>query len=218
MQWPIITTNCKNLVWPNEKNLGKFYKEFNSAMILAKICNFFFRIFHMRNFNNWIKSTLINEYAMKIRQKKQRPHRSDREDGNKIDIYDPETSFNVLDIGCGKGGDLQKWSKARVNHFVGVDIAATSVEQAKERYHSRRNNFSANFFAADCTKADLETLHEDNRVTFDIVSCQFAFHYCFESLEQADCMLRNIAKRLRPGGFFIGTTTDANDIGRYEKV
>ena len=170
----------------------------------------------MRNFNNWIKSTLINEYAMKIRQKKQRPHRSDREDGNKIDIYDPETSFNVLDIGCGKGGDLQKWSKARVNHFVGVDIAATSVEQAKERYHSRRNNFSANFFAADCTKADLETLHEDNRVTFDIVSCQFAFHYCFESLEQADCMLRNIAKRLRPGGFFIGTTTDANDIGKNE--
>ena len=217
MQWPIITTNCKNLVWPNEKNLGKFYKEFNSAMILAYICTFF-RIFHMRNFNNWIKSTLINEYAMKIRQKKQRPHRSDREDGNKIDIYDPETSFNVLDIGCGKGGDLQKWSKARVNHFVGVDIAATSVEQAKERYHSRRNNFSANFFAADCTKADLETLHEDNRVTFDIVSCQFAFHYCFESLEQADCMLRNIAKRLRPGGFFIGTTTDANDIGKYENV
>ena len=40
---------------------------------------------------------------------------------------------------------------------------------------------------------------------FDIVSCQFAFHYCFESLEQAECMIRNAAERLKPGGFFIGT-------------
>ncbi len=47
-----------------------------------------------------------------------------------------------------------------------------------------------------------------------MVSCQFAFHYCFESLPQADCMLRNAAECLNPGGFFIGTTPDAYDIVR----
>ena len=47
---------------------------------------------------------------------------------------------------------------------------------------------------------------------FDLVSCQFAFHYCFESLPQADCMLRNASENLRKGGFFIGTTPDAHDI------
>ena len=47
---------------------------------------------------------------------------------------------------------------------------------------------------------------------FDLVSCQFAFHYCFESLPQADCMLRNASESLRKGGFFIGTTPDAFDI------
>ena len=47
---------------------------------------------------------------------------------------------------------------------------------------------------------------------FDLVSCQFAFHYCFESLPQADCMLRNASENLRKGGFFIGTTPDAFDI------
>ena len=116
------------------------------------------------------------------------------------------------------GGDIGKWNKVKPNYFVGVDIAETSVEQAKTRFRERRNNFRADFFAADCTKTDLDPLFkefcEEQNVTFDIVSCQFAFHYCFESVQQADCMLRNISKRLRKGGFFIGTTTDANDIGK----
>ena len=41
-------------------------------------------------------------------------------------------------IGCGKGGDLQKWQRAGVNHVVGVDIAATSIEQCKDRYRQIR--------------------------------------------------------------------------------
>ena len=45
---------------------------------------------------------------------------------------------------------------------------------------------------------------------FDLVSCQFAFHYCFETQEQAECMVRNAAECLKQGGYFIGTTPDAN--------
>lgn len=170
----------------------------------------------MRNFNNWLKSMLINEYVSKVKRSKPRP--SDRHDDRyHKDLTDPDQSFTVLDIGCGKGGDLLKWSKARVDHFVGVDIAQTSVEQAEKRYQENKRKsggriFSADIFTADCTKVDLESLYGDKKMTFDIVSCQFAFHYCFESIEQADCMLKNITNRLRPGGYFVGTTTDANDI------
>ena len=46
----------------------------------------------------------------------------------------------------------------------------------------------------------------------DLVSCQFAFHYSFESLPQAEQMLANVSENLEPGGYFIGTTTDAYDI------
>ena len=51
----------------------------------------------------------------------------------------PET-VTVLDIGCGKGGDLLKWQRARVDYVVCADIAATSVDQCENRYNdmSRR--------------------------------------------------------------------------------
>ena len=52
--------------------------------------------------------------------------------------------------------------------------------------------FSADFDTSDYTNVDLETLYGDKKMTFDIVTSQFAFHYCFESIEQADCMLKNI--------------------------
>lgn len=45
-----------------------------------------------------------------------------------------------------------------------------------------------------------------------LVSCQFAFHYCFESLPQAECMLKNVSEKLLGGGIFIGTIPNATEI------
>lgn len=46
-------------------------------------------------------------------------------------------------------------------------------------------------------------------IHFDLVSCQFAIHYSWTSEADAKAALMNAAKRLRPGGLFVGTTTDA---------
>lgn len=104
-----------------------------------------------------------------------------------------------------------------MGHVVGVDIAATSIEQCKERFQdmrckSRGKLFSGEFFAADCTKDRIRDLYKNPNVQFDLVSCQFAFHYCFESLPQAERMLLNISENLKKGGFFVGTTPCSNDI------
>ena len=58
----------------------------------------------------------------------------------------------------------------------------------------------------------LREKYRDPSLELDLVSCQFSFHYCFESLPSAECMLRNAAECLRPGGFFIGTIPDAYEI------
>ncbi|VDK17774.1 unnamed protein product [Anisakis simplex] len=49
-------------------------------------------------------------------------------------------------------------------------------------------------------------------ISFDICSCQFSFHYCFESEDKARRMIRNAIERIRPGGFFVGTLPDAERI------
>jgi len=156
------------------------------------------RIIHMRNFNNWVKSMLLNEYLDKIKASAGRDN------------------IKVMDLGCGKGGDLQKWQRGGVKYVACVDIAATSIEQCQSRYREmrgrNRDTFNAEFHAVDCTKQRCRDFYKDKDITFDLVSCQFALHYCFESLPQAECMLRNAAENLKLGGFFIGTTPDAFDI------
>jgi mRNA (guanine-N7-)-methyltransferase len=68
----------------------------------------------------------------------------------------------ILDMCCGKGGDILKWLKCNAaKHVVFADIAEVSVEQCKERYsnmvgggQNRRNEkrFTADFITADCSK------------------------------------------------------------------
>lgn len=159
------------------------------------------RIFYLRNFNNWIKSILIGEILEKVRQRKNR-------------------DITVLDLGCGKGGDLLKWRKGRISRLVCADIADISMKQCQQRYEDmrcRRDNehiFSAEFITADCSKELLVEKFRDPEMYFDICSCQFACHYSFESLEQADMMLRNACGRLNPGGYFIGTTPNSFELIR----
>ncbi|XP_069425148.1 mRNA cap guanine-N(7) methyltransferase isoform X2 [Ovis canadensis] len=158
------------------------------------------RIFYLRNFNNWMKSVLIGEFLEKVRQRKKR-------------------NITVLDLGCGKGGDLLKWKKGRIDKLVCTDIADVSVRQCQQRYEDMKNRcrdneyiFSAEFITADCSKELLIDKFRDQEMCFDICSCQFVCHYSFESYEQADVMLRNACERLSPGGYFIGTTPNSFEL------
>jgi mRNA (guanine-N7-)-methyltransferase len=159
------------------------------------------RIYYLRNFNNWIKSVLINEYIKKICFE------------NRVQ------SPSVLDLGCGKGGDILKWIKSNVSHVTFVDISETSIEKCRERYNDpkRRPNFTANFIHIDATRssiaaAQIEDDQEQSAKLHDLVSSQFVIHYSFESFAQADQFMKNVSESLKPGGYFIGTTTNANEL------
>uniref|UniRef100_A0A8R1HS67 mRNA cap guanine-N(7) methyltransferase n=1 Tax=Caenorhabditis japonica TaxID=281687 RepID=A0A8R1HS67_CAEJA len=154
------------------------------------------RIFFMRNMNNFVKSQLINDAKARL---------------NELNIRNPR----VLDIACGKGGDLRKWNIAGAKTVVMADVADVSIQQAEERYKQMRgyphNIFGAQFIVADCTKENLEEKIE-NKEPFDLVSCQFAMHYSFVDEPSARTFLKNAVGMLRPGGIFIGTLPDADRI------
>ncbi|EFO16763.1 hypothetical protein LOAG_11740 [Loa loa] len=158
------------------------------------------RIFYLRNFNNWIKSMLIAEFLERLQM-----------EGS------PKTT--VLDLCCGKGGDFLKWRIGNVAHVVAADVASVSMEQCEKRYkgmkareNPRRPLFSAEFIVADATKDRLVDHYYNRFIKFDMCSCQFSFHYCFESEKQARRMIQNAVERLKPGGYFIGTLPDAERI------
>ncbi|KAL6730344.1 hypothetical protein Aduo_001324 [Ancylostoma duodenale] len=158
------------------------------------------RIFYLRNLNNWMKSELINEALHMLRD----------EAVNKM--FRPR----VLDLACGKGGDLRKWKIANVDSIVMADVADVSLSQAKERYdemaqRERHGLFRAEFVHADCCKVNLKSLMKSHP-EFDLVSCQFALHYSFIDEQSARTFLRNATETLRPGGFLIGTLPDAERI------
>lgn len=113
-----------------------------------------------------------------------------------------------------------KWQKGNISHLICTDIADVSLEQCKARYDkipNERRNFDAEFFVCDSTKDRIREKYKDPSIDIQLVSCQFAFHYCFESLKQAQCMLRNVSECLKPGGYFIGTIPDANEIMKRQK-
>ena len=115
----------------------------------------------------------------------------------------------VFDMASGKGGDLNKWSSRRVRHVTFADVASESVQQSRERYEERhKSKFSASFHVGDLTRAEPQRWEPplSTNLKFDVVSCQFALHYCFESQKQCKTFVRNAAQNLKRGGYFFGTT------------
>jgi mRNA (guanine-N7-)-methyltransferase len=63
-------------------------------------------IIFLLKFQNYIKAMLIQEVTFRT------------------------PGLSVLDLCCGKGGDMGKWPKAFPSHYVGVDLSSSSVEEA----------------------------------------------------------------------------------------
>ena len=82
-------------------------------------------IIGLKNFNNWVKSVLIAKFA----------HPALRGNGDSTSGKSPNSGKylsvsgnsrgKVLDMGCGKGGDLNKWQKAKVREYIGVGAYAS---------------------------------------------------------------------------------------------
>ncbi len=107
-------------------------------------------------------------------------------------------------------------SPIRLPERLSLDIAAISVDQARTRWDSlpRSTRFDATFATLDCYTDPLTRGIPPAKLTpsFDVVSMQFCMHYAFESEAKVRCMLSNVTRWLRPGGVFVGTIPNAEQL------
>lgn len=100
-------------------------------------------LYHMRNFNGWIKATQIAELdpltidSSNTSQSKKRKR--------------TKHPLRVLDLACGKGGDLGKWvlHKRGIANYVGIDVARGSLSDAALRARKMRQLDKCVFTCAD---------------------------------------------------------------------
>lgn len=135
--------------------------------------------YNMRRFHNNIKRELYNKYTNGI--------------------------TNLLDLACGKLGDLDKWISNDIKNVVGYDINPVSIKEAERRISER--NFNAKVYVKDLSTNILE-----GNKTFDVATSMFAFHYFFESKETFHTIIKSIDNNLKHGGYFIGTMFDGEQI------
>lgn len=165
-----------------------------------------------RAFHNWIKSCLIYNYLS----------------------YECSKEKIVLDIGCGRGGDIEKWYRANAKKCVCIDPDYEGlfgfVDSATIRYNAAIKKFQnfpeMKFIQADATTSfDIESqeklitkmtkenkkllLQELNgQQKFNIISYQFSIHYLFQSEESVKNVIEINNKYLEKGGYIICTLMD----------
>lgn len=172
----------------------------------------------MREFHNWIKSIIIYTYCSPYRDSKGKMKNT-----------------TVLDLGCGRGGDLMRWYHARVGEYVGIDTdyytLYSSIDGMVFRYNQNKNKYpnfpKVHIVYADPT-AELDANIQENKLPnmakenkqliekiftksrkFDCISAMFSLHYFFDKKESIDNLVKNIKNYLIEGGYLIFTLFDA---------
>lgn len=159
----------------------------------------------MRKFHNRVKQELVYQAREAVAVVEQPRSRNSRQQQQQQQLRRSDGPC-LLDYGCGRGGDLWKWHLAGFQDVLAYDPCASSVEEARRRLKESPWNTVRNYlFTTSVPSTQIST-------EFDVVSCQFAIHYLFESHETLCNFVGFVAQALRSGGRFIGTFLDADRV------
>jgi len=118
----------------------------------------------------------------------------------------------LLDMCCGRGGDMFKWDALGIRRVYAFDSDYKSVQEAIRRYkdyrRKHRSPIIVNYHVQSALSSEYirDTILRGKKV--NIVSCMFALHY-FSDLRT---FLRNVSGNLVPGGLFVGVAPDSTYI------
>lgn len=117
----------------------------------------------------------------------------------------------LVDIACGRGGDLNKWRAAGVKRVLGVDVSGAQILEARRRAEGT-TGIQVRF---DVTPADLAVLRETPPGSADVVTCMFALNYFWGSSDDAFAVIAAASRLLKPGGLFFGVCADGSRVMEF---
>ena len=113
-------------------------------------------------------------------------------------------SINVLDVGCGFGGDIKKWMLLKTSvHLDMCDPSEEALNEAKTRATNMKYK-SIKFFHGDIKSCP--------RKKYNFICYNFSLHYIFANGKLFFQTLNEIQKRLAPGGVFFGCIPDSEKV------
>ncbi|MEM0354101.1 MAG: methyltransferase domain-containing protein [Thermoplasmata archaeon] len=170
----------------------------------------------VRAFNNWVKLNMIMTYG--------------------------KNKEKVLDVGCGRGGDIIKFYWAKIGEYVGIDIDNNGLyiinDSAFNRYkHLTKvfSNFPPMYFINADMKGPLDVesqekilpymtnvnkklivTHLSGNKKYDVINVQFNIHYYLSDEISWNNFCQNISNHIADNGYMLVTTFDGNLV--YEKL
>jgi len=167
---------------------------------------------HMRAYHNWIKNNMIQAYCQNKRA--------------------------ILDIGCGRGGDIQKFINAHVGSYVGTDIDNHGLYEIDDcaacRYDSIKkknpktppmtfiNADSRGIFDVRSQERIIKTMSDQNKSLiktflsgnkkYNVINCQFSLHYYLSDETSWNNFCKNVDNHLAENGYFLITTFDGKTL------
>ena len=125
---------------------------------------------------------------------------------------------SILELACGRGGDLHKWKKTGFKNVIAVDYDPNAIDEAMERVKKIETKpMRIKFSVVDLSKPGLASkigVIKGGNPTFDVVSMHFAIQYLCEQVNVLERFLRDVAFMIKPGGCFVGSYPDAGEISK----
>lgn len=154
-------------------------------------------VYELRQWNNFVKAAAIQSaIGPKGRQASER--------------------FTIVDAGCGRGGDLSKWSnQIGVKRYVGYDMCEQRLTSARRR--ATRSTLGVTFFKGDLKDPKVLSNYVEPQEA-QVVSAMFAIHYAFGTDANALSFFQSTYRALSPGGVLVGTRVNPIKLKGYMKT
>lgn len=121
--------------------------------------------------------------------------------------------MRVLDVCCGRGGDLGKFARLGVTEYHGLDVSPDSVKEAQARA-AKLPHMRSRLHVGDAAAAPAYYHPPLEHLRVDVCVCNLALHYFFDTPERLNAVMSRVSQALKPGGAFIGVLCDAHAISQ----